>query len=342
MNPDLTDLGPMFQLLARSMGRPASGQPSGSAVPRVPLPTQPWGPAPKNTIANPPDYKAQGPGESTFPPWGSPSAFPGDDQRFDPTSPLAAFNKPPPTFWKPPPGGLDGNEGDDQRFDPASPLAPKTTQPGWTPVAGYEGDLQTGKPFTNVQGFDWEKTISGTGKPGKYTPAFTAFSHAINGIGADDPSSTPRVLAYLRANGFPNVTAISDDKWDFGDGNGPIDVKIDGGKGGWWFQNGPDRFGGGAPATSSAPQPGAGMGSGGGDLWWGGASIPEPGMPPMTPFPWNAGGGALPGASIPEPGAPSSAPIPRAPTSAPAQPANARQPLDLDAIINAALRHALL
>lgn len=129
--------------------------------------------------------------------------------------------------------------------------------PGAAPAAGSYGA---------IQGFDTGK-LNDTGySSAKYTPAVKAFSAALgSGVQLSRNGQAPMV-DYLKTNGFPNAVAVGDDKIDFGDGNGPIDVVQQNGS--IWFQNGQDRFGAaGAPGASGATgAAGAGGSTGAGGL----------------------------------------------------------------------------
>lgn len=157
-----------------------------------------------------------------------------------------------------PPVALPGSsaqapsEGADVRTDPtatAATAAPSSATA--VPAAGSYGA---------IQGFDTGK-LNDTGySSAKYTPAVKAFSAALgSGVQLSRNGQAPMV-DYLKSNGFPNAQAVGDDKIDFGDGNGPIDVVQQNGS--IWFQNGADRLGGGGAgaAGGAAGDPNAGAG----------------------------------------------------------------------------------
>lgn len=122
---------------------------------------------------------------------------------------------------------------------PVAPAAP-------APWAGVDYS----KPFAEIPGFDFGKLqTQGRGTPAKYTDAVRTFSQGIASLGTPRRNNLEPHVAYARANGFPNARSTSDDKIDFGDGNGPIDI-IRAGSDAVWFQNGQDRLG--APAGEVA------------------------------------------------------------------------------------------
>lgn len=61
------------------------------------------------------------------------------------------------------------------------------------------------------------------GESGKYTPAAKAFSKIAQTIGVGR-GQLDQAVGEAQRMGFPNARVIGDDKIDFGDGNGPIDV----------------------------------------------------------------------------------------------------------------------
>jgi len=111
--------------------------------------------------------------------------------------------------------------------------------------------------YGDVQGFVTDKLKDPNYSSAKYTPAAKAFSAAV---GAGTPvvrGQLDQTVAAMKAQ-FPNAKAVGDDKIDFGDGNGPIDVVQQNGS--VWFQNGQDRFGG---SMNNAAGGGAGGGAAG-------------------------------------------------------------------------------
>ncbi len=140
--------------------------------------------------------------------------------------------------------------------EPTRFLAGDTVQPPSAPVP-----LSTPPPTTStyapIQGFDFTKLSTGGGSAGKYTGAVRTFSQ---GLGSGVPVARGQLgpmVAYAKANGFGNAVAVGDDKIDFGDGNGPIDVVQSNGS--IWFQNGADRFAGPGGAAPGAAAGGAGL-----------------------------------------------------------------------------------
>lgn len=103
-----------------------------------------------------------------------------------------------------------------------------------------------GKIYAPVNGFKTEK-LNGTEKydsPEKYSDAVRSFSTGLGSGVQVSRNSIGGMVDYAKQSGFPNAKAVGDDKIDYGDGNGPIDVVM--ANGDLWFQNGPDRLGGGA------------------------------------------------------------------------------------------------
>jgi hypothetical protein len=137
------------------------------------------------------------------------------------------------------------------------PLNEAASTPTLTPVPGDTSTRPVG--YAPIQGFDFKTLSTGGGNAGKYTPAVRTFSQMLN---AGVPIARGQLAAMvnnLRLSGFPNASAVGDDKIDFGDGNGPIDVIMSNGS--IWFNNQPGPPGGGA-----------GSGTGGGAGGTGGAT----------------------------------------------------------------------
>lgn len=152
----------------------------------------------------------------------------------------------------PPPQPLPGNN---------SPIAYPGPDNGNTGVTGTavwptSGTNQPAYPpsaYAPIQGFDINK-LNGTipyDSPQKYSDAVRVFSRGLGAGGVQiSRGNLGGMVSFAQANGFPNARAVGDDKIDFGDGNGPIDVITSDGQ--IWFQNGDDRFA--QPgATSGAP-----------------------------------------------------------------------------------------
>lgn len=146
------------------------------------------------------------------------------------------------------------SEGNDTRQDTTPAPATQTAQPAPSPYAA-------------IQGFDSSKLSNPDYVDAKYDGSVRNLSQALgSGISVSRGNLQPAV-DYARANGFPNAQVVGDDKIDYGDGNGPIDVVQQNGS--VWFQNGADRFGGGSGAAGSGGSGGSGSsgsgGSGGGN-----------------------------------------------------------------------------
>ncbi len=135
-----------------------------------------------------------------------------------------------------------------------------------------------------VPGFDTAKFATPSTDPGsKYTKAAATYSLAIGAGVAFDRGNLDPLVAFAKANGFANAKAVGDDKIDFGDGWGPIDViRSDGLK---VFQNTT-----GNPVWEAKYGKGGSGGSGG--TGEGGTGVdphdphnPHPPVPPLPPPP---------------------------------------------------------
>lgn len=87
--------------------------------------------------------------------------------------------------------------------------------------------------YQPMLGFDYTKLNT----PSHTTPKYV-FARATQDLSFawDRPSRSAgleRIAEYARANGYPNTTVIGDDKLNFGDGHGEIDVLT--GDGQWWW-----------------------------------------------------------------------------------------------------------
>lgn len=118
----------------------------------------------------------------------------------------------------------------------------------------YHGDMAD--TYAPIAGFDYEK-LQGT-KPHssdlKYSDAVRAFSRGLGSGIQVGRNNLGGMVDYARKNGFANAQAVGDDKIDFGDGRGAIDVVTSGGD--IWFNNMYDQGGGqqgqgGSPSTAS-------------------------------------------------------------------------------------------
>jgi hypothetical protein len=181
--------------------------------------------------------------------------------------------------------GIGGGKGGDlPKLD--LPGATTNAQPaggdkGWTmPTLGANKE---GPNKSIILGFDADKLAdpnSGSAAGSKYTPAAKTFYAALtNGVGVSR-GATDGMVEYLKKNGFPNATSDGQQKIDFGDGNGPIDV-IRGGDNAVVFQN-----------TTANPVWEAKYGKGGGGGESGGGS--PHGGPTGGPEPLALGGGHAP------------------------------------------------
>lgn len=182
--------------------------------------------------------------------------------------------------------------------NPNAGQPPATTNAGLQPITiGPNGYSTTtpGRPF--LMGFETSKLIDPNkteGDSGKYTPAAKAFGQAYLGGAAIGRGNLQPMIDAVKGQ-FPNAKAVGDDKIDFGDGKGPIDVV--GSDGSIRFQNTNDNAAwesthvGGAPG-GPAPAPG-------GPGWDPGTMSYDPiegaGAPPPRPA------GAPPAPNVPTP-----------------------------------------
>jgi hypothetical protein len=136
-----------------------------------------------------------------------------------------------------------GIEEEDPNADMPMPLPPDTgiqqTQPEAgpmelgaqpTPAAAapsWSKGANAGKNSGMILGFDTAKLgdpNSGSAAGSKYTKAAKTFSGGLTEDVGVSRGGLGNMLNYVKANGFPNAQVVGDDKIDFGDGMGPIDV----------------------------------------------------------------------------------------------------------------------
>jgi hypothetical protein len=121
-------------------------------------------------------------------------------------------------------------------------------------------------------GFDSSKLEdpgSGGAAGSKYSPAAKTFYNGLKQDVGLQRGGLGNMVLYAQGNGFPNAKAVGDDKIDFGDGNGPVDVIR--GDGQIVFQNttsnpvweGKNGGGGASGGGGSAPMPDASAGGSG-------------------------------------------------------------------------------
>jgi hypothetical protein len=122
------------------------------------------------------------------------------------------------------PGGIFGDQTNPGESGPelggGEPATPPT---GGTAPAG-SNPWDSAKGF--LVGFDTAKLNDPNKQPGesgKYTPAAKAFAKITQTLGGGRGDLEGWVNA-ARQSGFPNARSVGDDKIDFGDGAGPIDV----------------------------------------------------------------------------------------------------------------------
>ena len=92
-------------------------------------------------------------------------------------------------------------------------------------------------PYAQVPGFDLGKLNNPKHQNDKYTPAVRAFSQGLGAGVTVARGQLDPMVKHLQSNGFQQAKAVGDDKIDFGDGRGAIDVVTS--KGELWFNNQP-------------------------------------------------------------------------------------------------------
>jgi hypothetical protein len=151
---------------------------------------------------------------------------------------------------------------------PGVPPPAATAPPGLPPPPETPHPAPAPKKYAAIQGFDLGK-IDGS-KPfdsgSKYSDSLRGFSNFLGEGGHVGRGEMSDLEKWWSAQGHQGGHAVGDDKFDFGDGQGPIDIINS--KGDIWFQNGDDRFGGGGGAGGGEfppmPFPQGGGNSGGG------------------------------------------------------------------------------
>lgn len=148
---------------------------------------------------------------------------------------------PGPTVPGPPTGPIDDP-------DPP-PTAPKPPAPPAPPPKT--------RTYGNIPGLDTGKLQNETYKSYKYGDAARAFSSYVGGGGKVGRNDLQGLVDYaMREFGLKNAKAVGDDKIDFGDGSGPIDIILGGSDGLWWGQEGPGDGGGQSGGGAASGQPG--------------------------------------------------------------------------------------
>lgn len=114
---------------------------------------------------------------------------------------------------------------------PMAGLAPGQAPPGYD-SAKYDGPAAPTAPtvdnssphYAAVSGFDLNKIMDPNKHNSKYTDALKTFSAGLGSGVSLGRNKLDAMVAYAKAHGFSNAQAIGDDKIDFGDGEGAIDV----------------------------------------------------------------------------------------------------------------------
>ena len=124
-------------------------------------------------------------------------------------------------------GRLDGNEFRgflDSLLDKvgASPAAAQSAAPAAGPKV-YQGML----------GFSYAKLNDPTHTTPKYVFARATQDLDFAWDRASRSSGLPRIVDYVKAHGYPDARVVGDDRIDFGDGYGAVDVLT--GDGQWWW-----------------------------------------------------------------------------------------------------------
>lgn len=144
------------------------------------------------------------------------------------------------------PGGMPGSPGNPNTgvAGGQGPQVPQISQQlPQVPIVGQGTGQPQGQPdvtqkkYAPIQGFDFDK-ITGA-KPYdsayKYSDALRGFSSYLGGGGQVSRNNLGGAVDYAKSNGFANARAEGDDKIDFGDGVGPVDVITSNGQ--IWFNN---------------------------------------------------------------------------------------------------------
>lgn len=119
--------------------------------------------------------------------------------------------------------------------DGAPPAAPTPPQGATPPLADAPGGVPPGSTPTwtpgahagqnvTLLGYDSGKLNDPSYSTGKYNSAVQAFYNGLKQDVGLSRGGLGNMIAYLQANGFKGAKAVGDDKIDFGDGAGPIDV----------------------------------------------------------------------------------------------------------------------
>lgn len=122
------------------------------------------------------------------------------------------------------PNGNTGINGGKVQAQPGGFVPQPSQQPAPQPSLAYSQAPVAGRPF--LLGFETSKIYDPNkqaGESGKYTPAAKAFGQAYMG-GVDIARGNLEPMLNTLKSQFPNARIVGDDKIDFGDGNGPIDV----------------------------------------------------------------------------------------------------------------------
>lgn len=137
---------------------------------------------------------------------------------------------------------------------PAQGGAPATTNAGANP---NPNKYEQGRTYVQMPGWETNKLNDLGHQTTKYD-----FARAVQTLGI--PASQMRgnlqqIADWMKIRGYPNAKVVGDDKVDFGDGFGPVDVITSGGEW-WWGSEGGGAGAGGAGGTGSGIGGGGGMG----------------------------------------------------------------------------------
>lgn len=115
--------------------------------------------------------------------------------------------------------GYDGSGIGATGRPPAGGLVPDgAIAPTWS--KGANAEKNTGM----ILGYDTGKLNDPGYESGKYNKRVRAFSGGLKQDVGVARGHLDNMLNYVKANGFPNARVVGDQKIDFGDGAGPIDV----------------------------------------------------------------------------------------------------------------------
>lgn len=130
--------------------------------------------------------------------------------------------------------------------DPPPPPPPNNPTPPPPPNSGTTAPprYEAGRTYNSMAGWDDTKLNDLSHQTAKYD--FARAMQTLGGSAGSYRGHLGTIASFLNGRGYPNAKAVGDDKIDFGDGYGPIDVITGGGE--WWW--GPQGTGTSATANT--------------------------------------------------------------------------------------------